>query len=147
MRVFIAGIMQGSRTDRYIEDQGYRRAIAGAILGHDPTAEIVDPNELHPDGVEYDDERAKATFLALIEQAAQADLVVAYAPRASMGTAIEIWRAYQAGVPVVTISSMAANWVIRYLSAAVLPDLAAFQRWVADGGLKIAEHGLTSRRT
>ena len=136
MQVFIAGIMQGSRTDRYIEDQGYRRAIADAILHHDPTAEIVDPNELHPDGVEYGDERAKATFLELIEMAAQADLVVAYAPRASMGTALEIWEAFRAGVPVVTISPMAANWVIRFLSAAVVPDLVAFQQWVTAGGLE-----------
>jgi hypothetical protein len=136
MRVFIAGIMQGSRQDRYIEDQAYRQAIAVAVRSYDPAAEIVDPNELHPHAVDYEEEQAQATLLDLIEMASQADLVVAYAPRASMGTALEMWEAFRARVPVVTISPMAANWVIRFLSAAVLPDLAAFQEWVAGGGLE-----------
>ena len=135
MRIFIAGIMQGSRLDRYIDDQGYRGVIAQAVLERCPGAEIVDPNELHPDGVGYGDERAKATLLALIDLVGQADLVVAYAPRASMGTAIEMWQAFQAGIPVVTISPMDANWVVRHLSAAILPDLDAFRSWVAAGGL------------
>jgi len=33
VRVFIAGIMQGSRLDHYIGDQDYRRSIAEAIQG------------------------------------------------------------------------------------------------------------------
>ena len=45
MRVFIAGIMQGSRLDRYIDEQDYRRVIAQAVLGRYPAWEIVDPNE------------------------------------------------------------------------------------------------------
>jgi hypothetical protein len=61
--------------------------------------------------------------------------VVAYVPQASMGTAIEMWQAYQAGVPLVTISPLAANWVVRHLSDVVLPDLCAFQSWIASGGL------------
>jgi len=135
MRVFIAGIMQGSRQDRFIEDQAYRQAIAAAVQSYDPAAEIVDPNEIHPNAVDYQDEQARATLLDLIGMASQADLVVAYAPRASMGTALEMWEAFRARVPVVTISPMDANWVIRFLSAAVLPDLAAFREWVIGGGL------------
>jgi len=136
MRVFIAGIMQGSRRDRFIEDQAYRRAIAAVVRSYDSAAEIVDPNELHPQAVDYQDEQARATLLHLIDMASQADLVVAYAPRASMGTALEMWEAFRAKVPVVTISPMDANWVIRFLSDAVLPDLAAFREWVAGGGLE-----------
>jgi hypothetical protein len=135
MKVFIGGIMQGSRQDRHIDDQDYRRAIAEAILEHHPGVEIVDPNEIHPDGVDYDDAQAKATLLELFEMARQADLVVAYAPQASMGTAIEMWQGFQSGAPVVAISPMTANWVIRHLSSAVLPDLPAFRAWVAGGGL------------
>lgn len=134
MQVFIAGIMQGSRLDHYIGDQDYRQIIAEALLEHHPDVEIVDPNELHPNGVDYDDQMAKTTLLAMADLAAQADLVVAYAPQASMGTAIEMWQAFQAGVPLVTISPMAANWVVKHLSSAVLPDLDAFRVWVADGG-------------
>jgi hypothetical protein len=135
MQVFIAGIMQGSRLDRYIDGQDYRRIIAEAILDRHPEAEIVDPNELHPLGVEYDDDLAKRTLLDMADLAGRCGLVVAYAPRASMGTAIEMWQAFQAGVPLVTISPMAANWVVRHLSDVVLPDLDAFRSWMAGGGL------------
>jgi hypothetical protein len=51
-----------------------------------------------------------------------------------MGTALEMWQAFQAGVPLITISPMAANWVVKHLSSVVLPDLAAFRAWVTDGG-------------
>jgi hypothetical protein len=135
MKVFIAGIMQGSRLDREIDDQSYRTRIADAVLTQYPTAEIVDPNELHPEGVSYGDQQARTTLLALAGLAGQSDLLVAYAPHASMGTAIEMWQAFQAGVPIVTISPMAANWVVRHLSDVLLPDLEAFRSWVAAGGL------------
>jgi hypothetical protein len=140
VQVFIAGIMQGSRLDRYISDQDYRQIIAEAFLEHHAHVEILDPNELHPNGVDYDDQKAKTTLLEMVDLASQADLVVAYAPQASMGTAIEMWQAFQARVPLVTISPMAANWVIKHLSSVVLPDLAAFRMWVADGGFdKLAD--------
>jgi hypothetical protein len=135
MRIFIAGIMQGSRLDSDIADQSYRLAIAAAVRRGDPLAEIVDPNELHPEGASYDDVLARRTLFELLTEAARADLLIAYAPSASMGTAIEMWQAYQGGIPIVTISPMAANWIVRYLSAVVLPDLAAFDEWVSAGGL------------
>jgi hypothetical protein len=135
MQVFIAGIMQGSRLDRYIDDQDYRRVIAEAILANYPGVEILDPNDLHPNGVEYDDVLAKKTLLEMADLAGRCDLVVAYAPTASMGTAIEMWQAFQAGVPLVTISPMAANWVVKHLSDVLLPDLDAFCSWLASGGL------------
>ncbi|MFN2182436.1 MAG: hypothetical protein ACK2UU_00530 [Anaerolineae bacterium] len=134
MKVFIAGIMQGSRMDRYIDDQDYRRIISETLRARRADVEIMDPNELHPNGVDYDDELAKATLLEMAGLASQADLVVAYVPQASMGTALEMWKAFEAGVPLVTVSPMAANWVIKHLSSVVLPDLDAFRRWVADGG-------------
>jgi hypothetical protein len=135
VKVFIAGIMQGSRLDRFIDKQDYRRIIAQAIQDHDASASIIDPNELHPHGVDYGDAEAKATLLEMAELAAQADLLVAYAPRASMGTAIEMWQAFRARVPIVTVSPLEANWVVKHLSDVVLPDLSTFRSWVADGGL------------
>lgn len=134
MQVFIAGVMQGSRRDPYIGTQDYRSIIAQVLREHHPGVEIVDPNELHPNGVDYDDTKAKATLLAMADLAGQVDLVVAYAPEASMGTALEMWQAYQGGVPLITISPMAANWVVKHLSTLVLPDLDAFRAWVANGG-------------
>jgi len=134
VKVFIAGIMQGSRMDRYIDDQDYRRIISETLRARRADVEIMDPNELHPNGVDYDDELAKATLLEMADLASQADLVVAYVPQASMGTALEMWKAFEAGVPLVTVSPMAANWVIKHLSSVVLPDLDGFRRWVTDGG-------------
>jgi hypothetical protein len=134
MQVFIAGIMQGSRLDRYIDAQDYRSVIAQVLQERHAGVEIVDPNELHPNGVDYDDKEAKAALLDMMDLAAQADLVVAYAPKASMGTAIEMWQAFQAGAPLITISPMAANWVVKHLSSVVLRDLDAFRAWVAGGG-------------
>lgn len=135
MQIFIGGIMQGSRRDRYIDDQDYRRRITEMVLEVYPEVEVLDPNELHPNGVDYGDEQAKETLLALFDLVSQADVLIAYAPQASMGTAIEMWQAYQAGAPVVTISPMESNWVVRHLSAAVLPNLEAFRQWLAEGGL------------
>ena len=135
MQVFIAGIMQGSRMDHYIGDQDYRRIISDTLLEHHAGVEIVDPNELHPNGVDYDDELAKATLLEMAHLASQVDLTVAYVPQASMGTTLEMWKAFEADVPLVTISPMAANWVIRHLSSVLLPDLDAFRLWVVDGCL------------
>ena len=135
MKVFIAGIMQGSRMDRYIDDQGYRTVISDTLAEHHTRVEILDPNELHPDGVDYDDAMAKATLLEMAELASKADLVVAYAPKASMGTALEMWKAFEANIPLITISPMRDNWVIKHLSSVVLPDMDAFRSWVASGEL------------
>ena len=58
MRVFIAGIMQGSRSAGGIEDQDYRREIAQIMQRHVPGVEVLDPLELHPDSVGYSPEQA-----------------------------------------------------------------------------------------
>ncbi len=135
MRVFIAGIMQGSRTDGGIDDQDYRCEIARILQRHVSGVEVLDPFKLHPDSVSYSPEQAKQTLLELAALASQVDVLVAYVPSASMGTAIEIWTAYQSGARVYTISPLADNWVISSLSECVFPDLAAFATFVASGGL------------
>ena len=136
MQVFIAGIMQGSRQDPNIVSQNYRDQIAALVKEHIPQAEIVDPNQIHPDGVDYDRELAKKTLIEMAELAAECDYLIAYVPEASMGTALEMWHAYSAGVPIYTISPMAENWVVFSLSEQVFPDMAAFDEFVAAGGLE-----------
>jgi hypothetical protein len=136
LRFFIAGIMQGSHTDISIHDQGYRAAIGMAIKARFAGSEIVDPMELHPDGVYYGPDEARRTLLEMAEEAGRADVCVAYVPEASMGTAIEMWLAYQAGKPVLTISPLAENWVVRFLSTRVFPSLKAFESFVAEGGVE-----------
>jgi len=135
MRVFIAGIMQGSRTDRNIETQDYRREIARIVRQHIPGVEVWDPVELHPRSVGYGPEKAKRTLLELASLAGQADAVIAYLPSASMGTAVEMWTAHQNGTPVYTISPLAGNWVVESLSERVFASLAPFEAFVANGGL------------
>ena len=140
MRFFIAGIMQGSRRDNGVDDQGYRQRITEAIQRHMPAADILDPWALHPDSPTYDYERGKQVYLSLNEQAAQADVLVAYVPEASMGTAIEIWQAYQAGACVLTISPLSENWVVKFLSHRVFATLDEFIQFVENGDLaKTAE--------
>jgi len=132
MRIFIGGVMQASITGKGIVSQDYRRQIAEAFLVRWPDVEIIDPFEQHPTSVEYDDARAKETLFASLAHAATSDLLIAYVPTASMGTALEMFVAQQRGVPVVTISSLAENWVVRALSRRVFPDLASFLKGVAD---------------
>ena len=135
MRVFIAGIMQGSRTDRGIDEQDYRREIARIVQQHVPGVEVLDPFELHPGSERYGPTQARQTLLELAALAGQVDVLVAYVPSASMGTALEMWNAYQSGRRIYTISPLADNWVVRSLSERVFPDMATFEAFVASGGL------------
>ena len=139
MRVFIAGIMQGSRTDEEIDAQDYRREITRILKRHIHDAEVVDPLALHPDSVSYGPEQAKQTLLELTALTGQVDALVAYVPSASMGTAIEMWHAYQSDVPVYTISPLTKNWVVHSLSERIFPSMAAFATFVANGELSRAE--------
>jgi nucleoside 2-deoxyribosyltransferase len=118
-----------------MECQDYRGRIAAVLQAHMPEVEIWDPNQLHPDGVNYSREEAKRTLVEMAVLAARADCLIAYVPEASMGTAIEMWQAYRAGVPVYTISPLTENWVIFTLSTEVFSDLETFAGFVAAGGL------------
>jgi len=142
--IFVAGIIQGSLRDTSIHRQDYRRRIVGLLREHFPQLHIFCPIENHPDSLSYTDQEARATFLALMERAAQADTLVAYLPEASMGTAIEMWQAHRNRRLVLTISPMAANWTIRFLSDVLLPDIPAFERFVRSGKLHriLADRGI-----
>jgi hypothetical protein len=135
LRFFVAGIMQGSRQDPDICSQDYRTAIREIILKEYPGAEVICPFELYPDSVDYGPEEGKKTFLEMAELAKEVDYLVAYVPEASMGTAIEIWQAYGEGIPILSISPMADNWVIKFLSARVFDTLEEFAEFIASGGL------------
>jgi hypothetical protein len=133
--VFIGGIMQGSISEMAIHGQDYRTRIAGLLRRHYPGVEILDPFDLHPNSVEYDQGRAVETFLAMLDRAAAADVLIAYLPEASLGTAAEIWRAYAAGKPVYVLSPMVHNWMLWATATRILPDWDAFETFIAQGGL------------
>jgi hypothetical protein len=118
-----------------VHDQGYRDQIAAIVHRHHPEVEISDPAKLHPNSVEYTRERAVATFLESLDRAASAAVLVAYLPQASLGTALEIWHAHNAGKPVFVISPMANNWMLWATATQIFSDIDAFSRFVADGNL------------
>jgi hypothetical protein len=130
MKVFISGIIQGSNKGKGIQGQGYRQTIINAVSDRHPEAEILDPVTLFPDSVEYDTQRAKQVLFELADLAASTDLLIAFLPEASMGTALEMMRAYDNGKAIVTISNMEKNWFINAVSDKILPSLDAFCDWV-----------------
>jgi hypothetical protein len=134
--VFIAGIIQGSMPDDGIHPQDYRGRIRSILETHLPGAQIYCPVEHHPDSLSYDDEKASRVFFDHIEMAArEADLVVAFVPSASMGTAVEMYAAREAGRLVVTVSPLSTNWTVRYLSDRLFDDIEAFEKFAASGAL------------
>lgn len=137
-RIFIAGIIQGSIADRAIHAQDYRAELKRLLAAHAPGEECYCPIENHPDSLGYDEETGRGVFLNHVRMAREYDALVAFVPQASMGTAVEMWEAHNAGRLVLTISPMTENWAIKFLSDRVFPDMAAFGAFLAAGGLKEA---------
>jgi hypothetical protein len=135
MHVFIAGVMQGSRLDAEIDSQDYRLRIIEALEAYFPHTRVTDPWALYPDSVGYDLDRLRATFAANTSLAGEADLLIAYLPHASMGTAIEMWTAYHNNAYIVVVTPMTSNWVVRITADEVLPDLDALLEHIENGKL------------
>jgi hypothetical protein len=135
MHVFIAGVMQGSRLDDQIDSQNYRLRIVEALEAYFPHTKVTDPWGLHPESIGYDLERLRTTFFANTSLAGEADLLIAYLPHASMGTAIEMWTAYQNSAYIVAVTPMTHNWVVRITADEVLPDLESLLAHIESGRL------------
>lgn len=135
MKVFLAGIIQGSHAELVIHGQDWRAAISHILLRHHPDAEIYDHFAAHPTAVDYRGPRIRETLEEGNQRAASSDLVVCWLPEASMGTAVEMYAAFNAGAIVLVISPMAANWVIQVYSHGVFADLRSFDSFLAQGGL------------
>ena len=133
MKVFLAGIMQGSRMDRQIDGQDYRVRITTALEQHVPDVQIIDPWRMNPNSVDYEGERAKETFKVYTAKAAEADVLIAYLPTASMGTAIEMWTAIAADKYIMVVSPLVHNWVIQVTADEVLPDLDSLISTIENG--------------
>ena len=127
MRFFLAGIMQGSNRGDVLVGQDYRQQITFLLKQHFPESEVYDPLQGNERSLDYDEEKARATFVGHNQMCREVDVVVAYLPEASMGTAIEMWEAYSHGKVVISISPLVRNWVIRFCSHYVCADLTAFE--------------------
>ena len=135
MHIFIAGVMQGSRLDNQIHEQDYRLRIVQALRAHVPGARITDPWALEPESVSYDADLARKTFLKNTALAGEADLLIAYLPHASMGTAIELWTAFQNHAYIVAVTPLQHNWVVQITANEVLPDLESLLAYIESGQL------------
>lgn len=133
MRFFLAGIMQGSHVGPMLHSQGYRRHLLDLLGRHFPEAELYDPLAAHGNSLTYDDEQGRAVFFGHNEMCRDVDVLLAFVPEASMGTAIEMWEAYRHGRTVVTISPLEHNWAVRFLSHVRYLDVAAFEAAVERG--------------
>ncbi len=131
--IFIAGIIQGSCRGTEICNQDYRRQLTNLLRQAMPEAHVYCPVEEHPESIHYKPEKAKRVFFELMEKAGQTDILVAFLPQASLGTAIELWQAYQAKRIIFTISPLTTNWVILSLSSRNFTCLDDFEKFVANG--------------
>jgi hypothetical protein len=129
-KIFIAGVIQGSHQDKTIHAQSYRQELRNLLASKFPDAQIYDPFEGHENSIEYDDVQGRATFLSGIKAVQESDLVIAYLPHASLGTAIEVWESHKKGIPVWTISPMKTNWVVRFCSDKVFENIEDFAAYL-----------------
>lgn len=155
---FLAGVMQGSRRGEHFADQSYRAELNALITAYRPQAEVRDPGRLMQSWVgdreaelraaharlggpdilrrnDYEPAVADLTgvFERLVRLSAASDVCVAWLPdhEASMGTAVEMWAAREAGRVVVAISSMRQNLAVLSCSSVIVPDLTAFTALLA----------------
>ncbi len=133
--IFLAGIIQGSLANG-IHPQDYRAELTALLKAHLPDAEIYDPFQEHPQSLSYGESQGRRVFFELMARAGASDVLIAFVPEASMGTAIELWNAHRAGVLVICISPLQGNWAVRFLADVLLPDLPAFRAFVASGDLR-----------
>lgn len=133
MKVFLAGIMQGSLTEKGLYDQDYRPLLRNALGRAFPDAEIYDPLAEHRDSLNYPPMTGRDVFFHHNRMCREVDVLVAYLPQASMGTAIEMWEAHQHGAAVISISPMRHNWAVKFLSHAIFPDVPTFLAAVTSG--------------
>ena len=131
MRVFLAGIIQGSKTAAEIHQQDWREPIRRAVERHLGEAEVYCHYSRHPDSITYELPAIRSTLADGLRRAAASDLLIAYVPSASMGTAVEMHEAYHAGAAVLTVSPLASNWVLRAYSDRIFPDIEALERFLA----------------
>ncbi len=134
MKFFIAGIMQGSKIGLELHAQDYRKQIKTSISRAFPNSSVYDPFEHNEDSLNYASEIAKRVFLSHNRMCGtEIDVLIAFVPEASMGTAIEMWEAWQNGSVILTISPLTTNWVIKFLSDVCYPDLDSFLRSLDSG--------------
>lgn len=133
MRFFLAGIMQGSHAEKRVHDQDYRTRITRLLAAYFPHADVYDPRANHAESLGYDDPTGRSVFFHHNRMCREVDVLLAFVPEASMGTAIEMWEAHQHGAAVITISPLTHNWAVKFLSHALYVNLQEFEAALESG--------------
>ena len=146
MNVFLAGIIQGSKVAAEIHPQDWRDPVRRILERHVRQADVYCHYGEHPNSITYDLPEICATFEEGLARARNCDVLVAFLPSASMGTAIEMHEAARNGSAVLTITPMAANWVVRAYSDRIFRDVNEFEAFLAEGELAtLLEHKAAAR--
>jgi len=127
MKVFLAGVMQGNMKNHGIRSQDYRTQLTKLLQSIVPAVEVIDPDITDPDRLKYTKEQSADMFFRYCEMAGEVDLLISFIPEASMGSAVEMWKAYNANIPFLTISPMDHNWVVKLLSHKIYPSMENFK--------------------
>lgn len=151
MRFFLAGIMQGSHIGELLHNQSYRTRLKTLLEETFPDCHVYDPLADHQNSLGYDDATARRVFLHHNRLCREVDAVIAVVPEATMGTAIEMWEAHQAGRAVIAISPLAHNWAVRFCSHALYADWDAFEHALRTGEVRqvierVRSHAATQAR-
>ncbi len=133
LRVFIAGVMQADRRDILMECQDYRLQLSEALRHHIPNVQLIDPWAENPNSLNYTEEQARHTFLTMTIKASEADLLIAYLPLPSMGTAMEMWQAYQGNTYIIAVTPFVHHWAVRFTARQILPDLDSLYELLENG--------------
>ena len=137
MKIFIAGIMQGSKQEASLHEQSYRRELKNALQMEMSDAEIYDPYECNKNSLLYSPETGRQVFLNHNRMCgSEIDILIAFIPEASMGSAIDIWEAWKNGAFVVIISPLKENWVVKFLSDVLYPSLSDFYAALKSGEIR-----------
>lgn len=138
-KVFLAGIIQGSGRDKSIHPQDYRERIETIFNAILPETEIYNPFDGHENSVHYDIEKGKSVFNSSMAQIKKCDLMIAYLPAASLGTAVEMWECYKLGIPVWTITAMKDNWIVRFCSEKIFENIESLENHLRESYVSISE--------
>jgi hypothetical protein len=89
----------------------------------------------HANSLAYDDQTGRQVFFDHNRLCREIDVLLAFVPEASMGTAIEMWEAYQHGRAVIAISPLKHNWAVKFLSHQLYADVDEFEAALSSGQL------------
>ena len=129
--------MQGSHVSACVHDQSYRDSLHDIVQGHWPEAEVYDPFANHTESVGYSSGYARDVFCQHIRMCQQFDVLIAYVPEASMGTAIEMWEAHKHARFIITITPLLQNWVVQITSNVIYKSIPLFVEALQSGDIDI----------